>query len=101
MLRRVVSLKLTDVSEVLTASIIRVMEALHGATSQKSHLYTRHRENLKSHEVAHGYFKILSHHWPGGTEENHSKPQSVYQVSGTKFESPEYKAGVIITIPVH
>jgi hypothetical protein len=66
MLRRVVWQKFTDVSEVLTASIIRAiartMEVVNTSeTSVKfyqttrrdipegSHLHTRRRENLKSH----------------------------------------------------
>jgi hypothetical protein len=51
-------LKLPDVSEVRTASIIRavmtliaLMTGLHGATSQKTKLHTRRRENLKSHII--------------------------------------------------
>jgi hypothetical protein len=42
---RVVTLKLTDVSEVRTASIIRPMNGLND-----SKLHTRPRENLKSHK---------------------------------------------------
>jgi hypothetical protein len=49
--------KLTDISEVLTASIIRLMSQsisvrLHNATMlEDSHLHTHHHENLKSHLV--------------------------------------------------
>jgi hypothetical protein len=42
MLRRVVWKELTDVSDVVTASIIRAM-------MEYSHFHTRHRENLNSH----------------------------------------------------
>jgi hypothetical protein len=39
-----------DVSEVRTASIALVMEAVHTSeTCESSHLYTGRRENLKSH----------------------------------------------------
>jgi hypothetical protein len=30
-------------------------------------------------------FKILARHSPGGTEENHGKPQSGYQVAGAEI----------------
>jgi hypothetical protein len=66
MQRRVVTSKLTDVSEVLTASIIIVlmMESAHTSETsvdiyfttrqcipEDSELHTRRRENLKSHNV--------------------------------------------------
>jgi hypothetical protein len=31
--------------------------------------------------------QVLSQHLPGGSEENHEKPQSAYSVSGSRFES--------------
>jgi hypothetical protein len=42
-------------------------------------------------------FKALSWHLLGETEENHKKPQSGQLVSGPRFETPEYKAGVLTT----
>jgi len=67
MKRRVVMLKLTDVSEVLTASIIRAMmevvrtsetsvnfnETTRRYIPEDSKLHTRRRENLKSHILLH------------------------------------------------
>jgi hypothetical protein len=68
---RVVSLKQTDVSEVGTASIITLMEAVR--TSETSvnynmttrryipedyHLHTRHRKNLKSHKNLYEFFNL-------------------------------------------
>jgi hypothetical protein len=53
MLRRVVWLKFTDVSEVLAASIIRAMT--HRNNPEQSHLHARCRENLKPHKVKISY----------------------------------------------
>lgn len=39
----------TDVSEEITASIIRAMNDLHAATSQKTDIFVTRRENLKPH----------------------------------------------------
>jgi hypothetical protein len=68
MLRRVVLYRFTDVSEVFTTFIITAMSLMMEAVSssetsaiiyqitwrnipEDSHLYTRRRENLKSHHV--------------------------------------------------
>jgi hypothetical protein len=64
MLRRVVSYKLTNVTEMLATSIIRAMEAVNTSETsvsfyettwrnspEDSHLHTRHPENLKSHKM--------------------------------------------------
>jgi hypothetical protein len=42
-------------------------------------------------------FKVLSWHLPGGTEENHEKPQSGLLVSRPRFNPgpSEYEAGVL------
>jgi hypothetical protein len=37
-------------------------------------------------EAVMAYFKVLSWHSPGGTEENHDKPQSEQPDSGPRFE---------------
>jgi hypothetical protein len=53
MYRHVVSLKLTDVSQVCTASIIRAMNfnvTTRLYVPEDSKLHTRRRENLKSHK---------------------------------------------------
>jgi hypothetical protein len=37
-------------------------------------------------EVDMAYFTVLSQHLPGGTEENHEKPQSGLLVAGPRYE---------------
>jgi hypothetical protein len=48
-------------------------------------------------EAAVTYYEALPQHLPGGTVENHDKPQTGYPVSGPIFEpgAPEYAAGVL------
>jgi hypothetical protein len=43
------------------------------------------------------YFRILSQHLSGGTEDNHKQPQSGHTVSRPRFEPgiAEYEAGVL------
>jgi hypothetical protein len=74
MLRRGVPQKLNDVSEVVTASIIRaMMEAVSTSDvsvnfyettrlnfPEDSHLHTRRRENLKSHLVISNFLRKVA-----------------------------------------
>jgi hypothetical protein len=92
---------LPDVSEMLTASIIRMIALMMEAVStsemcqflqttwhnipKESHLHTHHCENLKYHLLK-AYFKLLSHHSSRGTEENKNEPQSRQSVSQPRCE---------------
>jgi hypothetical protein len=38
-----------------------------------------------------GLKKVLYRYFPGGTENNHEKPQPVQQVSGPKFEAGTFR----------
>jgi hypothetical protein len=73
LLRRVVCWKITDVSEVLAASIVRAMMKA-ASTSETSvtfyqitrrnnpahsHLHTRRRENLKPHKLFPPFYEFL------------------------------------------